>query len=539
MTRLLRVLLADDEPMIIRGLKKLISWESFGLEIVGEAADGRELGELIAARQPDLILSDISMPGASGIDIIRHIHDERLPIKVVFISAYQEFAYARQALQYGALDYLIKPVDTQQLERVVERAVSVIREESQEERNKEMLQHYEQKNRSLTIEELLERLTDGNRSTAADLASLGQLPVTPYVTACAVENDEYADPSSRWEERERKLVEFALTNIIKETVEQYGHGFVFRKGERIGILLPHQDRDEPANLMQDLHARINTFLKLQVSIGIGVPASSIKEADESYRSAVSSLEQKYFEGLNGVFRFHSGHPGKAAGGQESSGMTPDPGELTEALRSLDKARLDQSASALLDSVRQLAGTSKEAAVSMLYNTVVRLQQAIIDYGVEPASAQGHTRSLLSALSQAPTYRTAADVFRVAVDGLLTELAARMDHREAAPLAQVKAYVEEHYADNLTLESMAAMVYMNPYYFSSFFKKHTGQNFKTYITEVRMRHALRLLAGTGLMVYEIAERVGYNNARHFSDMFKKYYGKLPQEYRQSGRTLQDG
>ncbi|MNI97380.1 Bifunctional transcriptional activator/DNA repair enzyme AdaA [compost metagenome] len=82
--------------------------------------------------------------------------------------------------------------------------------------------------------------------------------------------------------------------------------------------------------------------------------------------------------------------------------------------------------------------------------------------------------------------------------------------------------------------MAALLYMNPYYFSSFFKKHTGQNFKSYLTEVRMGHALRLLLQSDLMVYEIAELVGYNNARHFSDMFKKKYGKLPQEYKHSVR-----
>ncbi|MNH35623.1 HTH-type transcriptional regulator YesS [compost metagenome] len=94
-------------------------------------------------------------------------------------------------------------------------------------------------------------------------------------------------------------------------------------------------------------------------------------------------------------------------------------------------------------------------------------------------------------------------------------------------------MEEHYAENITLESMAALIYMNPYYFSSFFKKHTRKNFKQYLTEERMKHALRLLLESELMIYEIAERVGYNNARHFSDMFKKVYGKLPQEYRQSG------
>ncbi|MBW7453537.1 AraC family transcriptional regulator, partial [Paenibacillus sepulcri] len=103
-------------------------------------------------------------------------------------------------------------------------------------------------------------------------------------------------------------------------------------------------------------------------------------------------------------------------------------------------------------------------------------------------------------------------------------------KEAAQLKQVREYIASHYAEEINLERMAALVYMNASYFSSFFKKHTGQNFKQYVTEIRMQHALRMLLQTDSMVYEVAERVGYNNARQFSDMFKKHYGKLPNEYR---------
>lgn len=120
----IRVLLADDEPVILRGLK-LISWEKLGLTIVGEASDGIELKQQIEDCDPDLIISDISMPGYTGIDIIREIHEAGRAVKVIFISAYQEFTYARQALQYGALDYLVKPVNKNQLEQVVSKAVSL------------------------------------------------------------------------------------------------------------------------------------------------------------------------------------------------------------------------------------------------------------------------------------------------------------------------------------------------------------------------------------------------------------------------------
>lgn len=529
MNRTIRVLLADDEPVILRGLKKLIAWEKLGLDIVGEACDGVELKAMIGSCNPDLIISDISMPGYSGIDIIREIHQSGLPIKVVFISAYQEFDYARQAVQYGALDYLVKPVNTGQLEQVVSRAAAMIRQESEEERNKEMLKTYERKNLSVTVEEQLEQLTDGNKAAAATLARMVDTAITRYASVCVIEIDEYSGQPSRWEERERKLVEFALSNIIRETVSEQGSGYVFRKGERFAVLLQHEQLQEPQRLMEDLHHKINSFLKLQVSVGIGLPAGAIEEAAESYQSALKALRFRYFAGLNRVI---------ACPGEEMEtpvhvpALTGIQNSFPEALKALDRDRLTALTVELMDTVRLLSGGSRNQAVSHVYNAVVQLEQDMADFGADAGLLDQGKKPLLEKLAETPTFSALQQEFEAVLSRMLEQLSCRMGGKELPQLAQVKSYVEEHYAENVTLESIAALVYMNPYYFSSFFKKHTGRNFKNYVTEVRMSHAQRLLLQSDLMVYEIADRVGYNNARHFSDMFKKQFGKLPQEYKQS-------
>ncbi|CAH1195541.1 Protein-glutamate methylesterase/protein-glutamine glutaminase [Paenibacillus auburnensis] len=531
--RPIRVLLADDEPIIIRGLKKLIAWEALGLSIVGEARDGKELKQLINNADPDLIISDISMPGFTGIDIIRDIHESGRPIKVVFISAYQEFDYARQAIQYGALDYLVKPVNTGQLEQVLSRAVAAIREESEGERNKLMLNHYEQKNRSVTIEELLEQLADGNRSRAAEFIRMAGRADRDFVTVCVVETDEYDGQSSRWKERERKLVTFALSNIIKETVEAHGNGYVFRKGERFGILLQHDAPGEPLPLMQDLHGKINAFLKLKVSVGIGRSVHDIEHIDESYTTALKALTRRYFAGLNQVYAY-SGEvevPGEYA--QEELKKLQE--QLIETLQSLEYDKLTPLLHRLLETLKQQAEGSRGKAVSSTYNVILQLEQEFAGYGIEARIQDGLPQPLLEMLHEAPTFEQLGFELEQAVSRIAELLAGKIKGRDNVQLSRVKAHVEQHYADNITLESVSAMVYMNPYYFSSFFKKHTGQNFKNYVTEVRMRHALRLLLESDLMVYEIADRVGYNNARHFSDMFKRKFGKLPQEYKQSYRN----
>lgn len=529
MTRTIRVLLADDEPVIIRGLKKLLSWEALGLTIVGEANDGNELRDLMTTSQPDLIISDISMPGCTGIDIIREIHDSKRQIKVIFISAYQEFSYAKQALQYGAMDYLVKPVNKNQLEEVVSRAVSIIRQESEGERNKELLTHYERKNRIVTIEEMLDSLTDGNRGVADTLIDMGVVTVSSIVSICLLEMDEDAERSIRWEERERKLVEFALFNIIKETVDQLGNGFVFRKGEQFGILLQHENREEMSRLAEDLHYKINSFLKLKVSIGIGCPVDDIADSDHSYRSALKSLHKKYFQGLNQVIPYDVALIEDTV---QVGTLSEIQKELGSALTSQNKERVTELTQSLLQNIRLLAYGNKNLAVSTLYNTVMLLEQEMLDYGFSMDITGQMLYPLLEEWSRFSTFDQVGEEFRQIVDRMYLQIVGKMNGKESAPLSQVKSYIEEHYAENITLESMAALVYMNSYYFSHFFKKHTGQNFKNYVTEVRMKHALRLLLHSDLMVYEIAEQVGYNNARHFSDMFKKKYGKLPQEYKQS-------
>lgn len=525
----IRVLLADDEPVILRGLKKLISWEELGFAIVGEANDGNELRQLIRDCRPDLIISDISMPGCSGIDIIRELHEQGSQVKVVFISAYQEFAYARQAIQYGALDYLVKPVSKKHLEDLVSKAASLIREESEGERAKEMLDHYERKNRAVTIEELLDGLMDGDKRAAGELIRMGAIALSRHTGVCVLETDEEMGGDSRWSERERKLVHFALNNIMKETLESRGNCLMFHKDGRFGMLVQYEQPGEPLKLAEDLHGKINAYLKLKVSVGIGVPVSGIEAADESYRSALEALKTRYFTGLNRIVE---------AGKEETvpAGETTSISELQEgivkALTSQNKEGLAQMTGGLLDAVKHLAGGSKQFAITTLYNTILLLEQEMAKIGVCIGSFRGGQGSLLERLTGHPTFAGVADEFSSVVSQAFAQFARKLANKEIGELSRVKAYMEEHYAENITLESMAALIYMNPYYFSSFFKKHTRKNFKQYLTEERMKHALRLLLETDLMIYEIADRVGYNNARHFSDMFKKMYGKLPQEYRQS-------
>lgn len=533
--RKIKVLLADDEPVILRGLRKLLYWNELGLEIVGEAYDGAELMKMIGATSPDLIISDISMPKYSGIDVIREIHEKYPGIKVVFISAFRDFAYAQDALHYGAIGYLVKPVNRSQLEEAVLKAVRLIGDQSQRNREKEIAVRFERSKRSESIEEQLARLTDGDRSASAFLSEMGVIARSSYMTVVFGEID--GAPDDKRSESARKLQNFSVANVLEEAVSQTGAGLYFRKGELHGILLQYDRPDEALSYVQDFHDKLNQYVKLSFTFGIGTSFETLEEAGDSAQAAIEALQSKFLTGWNRVIegRHSMSDPDLDA---EIKGAV---NELSIKLASAIVGTDDNNADALLGELwsawRSAAANGKHAAVTSVYGAISRIRQELKDYGVFTGTADDH--ELLAKLDRSRTFEQIAEFATAAIAVIRREAAARMGTREVSLLVQVKNHIEEHYAESITLESMAALVYMNPYYFSKFFKKHTGENFKQYLTEVRIRHGLRLLMQSELLVYEIAEQVGYNNSRQFSDMFKKRYGMLPLEYKQSKTAERKG
>lgn len=414
---MITVLLADDEPIIIKGLKKLISWEDRGIEIIGEAWTGRGLLEEIETKRPALVITDISMPDGSGIDVLKEISRRGLRTKVIFISAYQEFSYAKEALALGAVDYLVKPIEKNLLLTAVNKALSALKEESEGISDKSKLAIYEFKDRKSQMEEVFDRLVEGDirKKEASCKLDILEAVMLPLFTVILLEPKLPAgDP--RWGEHEMRLLLFAMGNMAEEIVNRNASGILLRKGDRLCYVINHSPNTDILELAQAIQSSIEDYLKIKLSIGVGTNTGELEYIRHSYRNAMKALERVYFAA----------------------------------------------------------------------NNVVAYSD---DKGITSAQQQ---------------------------------------------LRTIKEYIDNHYMENITLEGAASKIFMNSYYFSSFFKKHTQMNFKQYLTEVRMKQALKLLLQTDSMVYEIAEQVGYNNARQFSDMFKKFYGKLPQEYKaQSG------
>ncbi|WP_168120537.1 response regulator [Paenibacillus sp. HB172176] len=530
---MIRVLLVDDEPLILRGLRKLLDWREFGMEIVGEAYDAEEMWSVMDEARPDLLVCDINMPGASGIDVIRRLNESGRPVKTLFISAYRDFSYAQDALRYGAVEYLVKPIDKHRLGEALRKVVRLLDDQTARLRDKEKAERFETRKRAETIEELLERLTHGEKNAATQLNELGVIARSNYLSVCFGELEWEEEKGGRWRNQERKLVDFAVENVLSESILPSGIGFCFRRGQFYGLFFQHDQEEEAGRWAEELRQKIEHYLKVPFTIGIGLPVSELDNAELSARTALKALEAAYMHGRNRVIDArHISLPEE---------RKPDPASgISKALERLVKKageasdEADAAIKELLEEVRSMAPGGKPGAVTLMYGILERFYQELYESGRARELEEAEGRKLLERMSG---FRTFESMFRFVAEQMASALRqpALPDGCERQQTQRIIAYVEEHYRENLTLEVISAHFYMNAYYFSSVFKKRVGENFKAYLTKVRMKHALRLLTTSEKMVYEIAEEVGYPNARQFSRMFKKYYGQFPQDYRSGGEA----
>lgn len=524
------VVLADDEPIIIRGMKKLIPWEELGIRILGEAWTGRGLMELVQQERPSIVITDISMPDGTGIEVLKEIGRLGLGTKVIFISAYQEFSYAKEALALGAVDYLVKPIEKELLLSAVKRALSLLQEESEERETKHKLARYEHKDRKTQLEELFDRLIDGDirkEEAQEKLRMLGSGCEFDCYTVLLLE-PELQKSEVRWGEHERRLLLFAISNMAEELMTRVAAGVLVRKGDRICAIVNHSQATSMKELAAEISQHAANFLKITLSIGIGEEQLGIEGIRGSYQTATEALNRSFFADTGAVVCWSDEKWESLVSARE---LGEARNRVLESFLKKDRELLNAVCEALFEKIELHVGGSREKTIMAAYGTITDWADGLAEIGIvlDETELQQHLNAMhgLAKYAQLKTY----------LRNVAYNLALRLETagREGQQLMTVKSYIENNYRENITLEGAASKIFMNPYYFSSFFKKHTGMNFKQYLTEVRMKQAVKLLLQSDLMVYQIAEEVGYNNARQFSDMFKKQYGKLPQEFRTSGES----
>lgn len=501
---MIKMILADDEPIITRGIQKLVDWNSLGIQVAGEYADGREALDGILKEKPDIALLDIFMPRMTGIEVLREINSLGLPTRVIFISGFQDFQYAKDALRYGAVDYLLKPIVRDELMNAVENCLSMLHREKEIDGGPAPLFGTE------------------NGQTQAAYDKLAEMEETTYLPVYM--ELLWTGSESR---QEQKLLRFSVLAFVEDYLEKEKKGIIFSKDGAIVLVLKGTDQKEAREYLYEMLERIREEYGHRAGVIIGDAVSSMGQIPDEYARCSRMKGYFFFEEQIAVPVLTAGEPvfGRKVSAEEYEDCRR---LLMEAIVAQDQEGCERYIQRFFRLVCLRSEGRKEDACYHFCSTIRMAEERVTSMGLP--GLQYDVGYLLEQGRATANYRQIKEFYGDYLKQYLRRIRESAVSSEKKDILHAKEYIEKHYQDNLTLEVLAQEIHMNPYYFSSFFKKQSGENFKDYVNKVRLQHALSLLVSTDWKTYEIAAEVGFRDARSFTELFQRVYGETPASYR---------
>jgi len=533
----MKVMVIDDEPIVSVGLRKLVPWEEHGFEWLGAAENGMEALRMIESKPPDLIVVDCRMPVMDGLQLLREIASRQIPVKSVILSSHDEFMYAQQALQLGASDYLLKPPD---LDRLLEVILRVKKEWETEKALKQQMKD----NFPVMVERFLHSLVDGTRQKEdvfLEKTKYLRLPIHPGpFRACLLEIEDETGRLDRYSVEDHHLIHFAVANVIEETFGEWRAKALLQEQSRRFILLLNEEDGDPErpavlrSLLKQLIGNLRTTLKLGATAGVSKRYPLLlNDCRSAYENAKTALRYKYYTGPNqAIFMddLESGLGQADAGSGDRSAMSEE--DLLMSLRVCDENGLDAWLSSFISFLKCRSFNQQETKTLSLQQ-MIAATRVLAEMHPQLQLDELLSTDDIARIFRAGTIEELSGLLREFLYGLLATTQSLRKSGKNSVIEKTKAYIQDNFARNLTLETIAAEVFLSPVYLSFLFKQVEAMNITDYITQVRIDRAKALLLTTNGKTYEIAGLVGYQDDKYFARIFKKRVGMTPSEFRSQG------
>ena len=518
-----KVIIIDDESIIIEGLKIVIDWEKYHCEIIGSASDGIEGLKLIKELQPDIVISDISMPDFNGIEMIT----EALSFcrcRFIILSGYPDFNYAKQCISLGITEYLLKPVEENEL---ISALLKVQKELEADQEVQKAFIEIDDYSHKLTTYEQDEYLRDIINSWfdspeefrhTLDFYDLKLPEATAYGCIAFQIHDSTL---SHHDFREN------FTNSLRNIFS--GTPLLFYYGNHIFIaiiaafsVIKKEDFSAALSHMQLMSEKEN----IHFAIGIGDFYQEIHKLYLSCKQAVYALSYQLIRGADSVNPF--GNDLKNA-----HFILSVPKQLWD---NYEQSLYEQSFSSISFAIRKIYDVIRDlpqmSVLGMQINSLNVIMICIqhINEQDEFFSLSDHTPKCFQQISELTEIDQMEKYVENVVYGLVSSVQSDDYQKPTELITQIENYVNAHPYEDLTLSAVAQIFYVSPVYLSQVFKKQTGKLYIDYVTNIKINAAKKLLLSTNLMVYEIAEKLNYKDARYFSKLFEKKTGMKPSSFR---------
>jgi two-component system, response regulator YesN len=515
-----RVLIIDDEPFISKGLSEKIDWARLGCEICGIAANGIEGKKQIDECKPDIVVSDIVMPGYTGLELADYVHQNHKDIMMILLSGYDEFTYAKEALKYGVFDYLLKPTVIDEVMNVIKKATKTIERKRNNEKKYESLEYALQESIPIIEQSLLHDISvKGIIDTPKIKQNMDQFQLS-FGKGAVVTLEVLSDWQDEkvFESIRKATEELCKSNNISVRIVTNNHQLLV-----LPTFLPVVTNKVITNRLKELSESImKHFSKdesLKVLVAIGGIYTSIQSIHLSYLQSVKALTKGFFVGKGKVYLYE--------------GISTSPINKDFSLKSslfiekFEEWNLDQIVNELEVILKELRYThDKQLALNFCLELLIKLGLLVAKWDRTFSILVGYEQ-----LEQCKTFDELKDLMLNTCMSIKNHLYEMMNNKNLGIVEQAKRIIEKDYANpDLSTQFIAEQLDVSVSYLSRSFKKETGENLSIFITEKRMQIAQKLLSTTDLKANEVAKQVGFMDARYFGQVFKKVMRTTPSEYK---------
>ena len=542
---MLKIFLAEDEVVVRETIKRMIPWEELGFELVGEAADGEMALPLLIRQQPDLLITDIKMPFMDGLTLARLAKKEIPGLKVVILSGYDDFNYAKQAIGIGVEDYLLKPITKNAL---IER-LSEIR--SRYEHEKTQKEYYEKLQREMQAYEknssrdFFEALVGGSmdmmevykRAEKLGLDIVAEAyNVLIFTMNCDEDFSGQRDEYSSWEAESLELLEnffagHSSAMLFRSNIFSYG---VLLKGQRETI--EENTRacvDEIRKILSRQDGRREWFL------AVGQSVERLSQIQKSYHTASRAFSQRYLYDENILYYDEMEtmeHPGGQAETEDNAYLQKvDVNALNPAIlqKFLSNGLQEETENFVKDYFYAIGQEPMESLVFRNY-VILNVRFSVISFikGLGCDTNEMESADTEEVLAESGKNMESAIAYAKKMISQAIEIRDQNSgNKNRSILRTAVDFIDSHYMDEeISLNTVANVANVSSNHFSALFSQNMGQTFIEYLTTLRMNKAKELLRCTGMRSSEIAGEIGYKDAHYFSYLFKKTQGMTPSDYR---------
>ncbi|MDO4272788.1 MAG: response regulator [Eubacteriales bacterium] len=526
---MLKVLVVDDEKLVRQMILRCIDWTELGLEIVGEASGSEEGLKMAAELHPNIVFTDIRMPVMDGLEFARRITERYPDTKIIILSGHDEFEYASEGIKIGVFDYLLKPIDQEEIRDAAVKVRDAILQEQDYQQSIRRLKQELSANAGYIREKQLAALVRSQKPDSL-LDSLEYLDVRLRKDIFQVALVEVLfDNSSGMDEENKLLLKMKCQELMQEYFKKDEHIYVISSGMQSIMILNNQMKEEFFEICDILKEHLIKHTKCGICIGVGEAYTELEQLHISYREAKDALKYRFTAGKNQTISFRDIYPyydteiNMSEEKIHEFGFSIRSGSLNGTLELLDET---------FEKMR-IMNFSKDETLLFALRFVMEVMTILLELKIHPEDMpKGQSQMIQEIFSL-----SSLDEIRGYLEQLTRE-ASRMISRELGDkekdmVRKVTDHLQEHYQEEeISLSSLAKDFYTNSSYLSRVFKEKTGKTFSGYLFELRMGKAMKLFAQSDLKSYEVAERVGIKDPHYFSVCFKKHTGMSVSEYKKS-------